>query len=237
METETSPRHSVLILTYTKPELVQARLDEMVRFYGSREDVELIIFDNGSEGAAMRLATMPPPTNGLYINTIREHPNVGFGGGWNRALTFARGEFVHLLSDDVRVFGDFTGATEHEFEKAEREIIIGQSLIAHKAGWNEFGGELIPYLMGYYFAMRKDTWDRLGGFDIETFYPYDYEDIDLCYRATKAGIALKALGGLPLHHEVAGTIGYNPQRHEHTVKMRARFAEKWNLPNEPERPG
>ncbi len=235
MEQTHNPRHSILVLTYTRPDLIQARLDELVRFYNFRDDVEIIIFDNGSESTEMRLATMPPPTQSLVVHTIREHPNVGFGGGWNRAVSFAQGENIYMLSDDVEVRGDFIAPASHKLDNAHREILVGQSLII-QGGWNVFGPTVIPYLMGHFYAMRRETWDKIGGFDSETFYPYDFEDVDLSYRATKEGIKLYPMPQLPLHHALAGTIGYNDARTEHTVKMRAAFAEKWNLPNEPERP-
>jgi len=116
-------------------------------------------------------------------------------------------------------------------------LIVGQIMVGANAGWNQFSDITIEYLMGHYLAMAREVWDALDGFDTETFHPNDYEDMDLSHRARQAGFSLIAIPDLPIEHLVAGTIGYNPARYEHTVQMRAAFAEKWGLQNIPIRPG
>jgi GT2 family glycosyltransferase len=84
--------------------------------------------------------------------------------------------------------------------------------------------------------MYRTAWDILGGFD-KRFTPHDYEDVDLGMRIGKSNdFSLILRDDLPLRHNPASTIGYTDERFEHTVKMRALFAEKWGLSNEPERP-
>jgi GT2 family glycosyltransferase len=161
--------------------------------------------------------------------------NIGFGQGFNMAVHGSCGEIIHLLSNDVQVRGDFIAPVEESLYLVPRAV-VGQTLVANKAGWNEFGGDLpITYLSGHYLAMRRETWDAIGGFD-DRYHPYDYEDMDLSMTAMKQGRALLSTPVLPLIHQVAGTIGYTPERFEHTVKMRKLFAEKWGFENIPERP-
>lgn len=234
------PLNSILFLTYKRADLIDERIREVERLYSSRSDVELIVFDNGSEGPQISLCLMAfteiTKLNNwqmqFCIHNIKE--NVGFSAGWNKALQFANGEYVFLISDDVQVFGDFIAPVVASLKVAPNAI-IGEKYVNWRAGWNEFGSlPPIPYIMGHFLAMKKATWDVLGGFD-EQFFPYDYEDLDLSYRAVKEGFPLIQLS-LPVIHHAASTIGYNPDRYAHTVRMRAKFAEKWGLPNEPKVP-
>ena len=233
-ESKPSPQNSILILTFTKPELALARVHEVMRFFGYRDDTELIVFNNGGGPRAnlpfMNLGYEDKALK-FYLESIDK--NAGFGGGWNEAVKRSRGDIIYLLSDDVRITGDFIAPIAMAMTPG---AIVGQEMIGHRAGWNEFATFKISYLMGYFYSMARSTWDELGGFDAETFYPYDYEDVDLCYRAQQAGMTLLDVPSLPIHHEVAGTIGYNPDRYENTVLQRARFAEKHGLSNVPERP-
>jgi len=50
------------------------------------------------------------------------------------------------------------------------------------------------------FAVRAETYDRLGGFD-ESFSGYGAEDTDLAFRAEKAGVPILFLGGPRAYHQ------------------------------------
>ena len=226
-------RHTLAVLTYTRPDLAQSRIRDLTRLYGERPDVEILIIDNGSTDLDYALMFMTMDKTHPF-RVVRIEPNRGFGGGWNEGLKQARGDILYLISDDVRVYGDIVGPIAARLGDRPARI-IGQELL-QSTGWNTFGGQAIPYLMGHFLVIPRSTWVVLGGFDAETFHPYDYEDLDLCYRATKLGFGLEGVPGLPIEHAVAQTIGYSDARMEHTIKMRAAFAAKHGLPNVPERP-
>ncbi len=227
-----SKTHSLIVLTYTRADLVTARIGELTRIFGSDPNVEIVVFDNGSTNLEVKLAL----TGAAGVRVERVKDNLGFGGGWNEAVRRTSGDFIHLISDDVRVYGNFINHLKKQVE-SPLGMIIGQVMVGANAGWNQFSDITIEYLMGHYLAMDRNVWNQLEGFDTETFHPNDYEDMDLSHRARQAGIGLAAIPDLPIEHLVAGTIGYNPARYEHTVKMRAAFAEKWDLQNIPIRPG
>lgn len=226
-------RHSIVFLTYNKQELIDRRLDEVDRHLIHRDDFEIIAFDNGSENHGVRLALISrSQISKLPLVIHRSDKNLGFGPGFNRAVSYAEGEIVHLISDDVTIYGDFL---EVMGEFGPREVICHHE-VRHKAGWNQFGDFHFPYPNGYYLALYKRSWDILGGFD-ERFQPHDYEDVDLGMRIFKSDdFSLIERDDLPIRHLPASTIGYGPERFDRTCAMRAIFAEKWELPNEPERP-
>jgi len=235
-----NPRYSIILLTYKRADLINARIAELVQLYGQRPDVEILVCDNGSDNPNLRASlaahalAQGTQESGWSFRTMRIPDNVGFGPGFNRAVAESLGELIILLSDDVRVYGDILEIIE-SFHVASPTAIIGKRVIDFDSGWNKFGSHPpITYVEGFLLAMARSIWETLGGFD-ERFAPCDFEDISLGFEAQKRNIPLIE-APLPVEHLIAGTIGYSPERYEHTIKMRALFAEKYGLPNVPERP-
>jgi GT2 family glycosyltransferase len=185
--------------------------------------------DNGStdRGVGLALYARSQLVNfPLILGKVKN--NKGFGQGFNHAVKLSTGRIIYLVSDDVKIFGDF-------IVEPRADEVICQRIIEPGAGWNDFPELSARYPEGYFLVMERDLWDQFGGFD-KRYKPYDFEDVDLGMTVAKHGKILTAKPDLPIRHLVAGTIGYTPERMEHTIKMRAKFAEKWELTNEPERP-
>jgi len=230
--------HSVLLLTYNRIDLLRARIEEIKKHFNKRQDTQLFVFDNGGTDTSYEyLESLLNPNNpqNLSISFHREDTNIGFGRAFNKAAEMSCGNFLYFVSNDVQIYGDFINPIESILKEVPRSLICNE-LIDWEAGWNQFGNAPpITYPAGHFLACTREVWNELGGFDPH-YYPHDYEDIDLGMTAQSKGISLIRLEYLPVKHLVAGTIGYNPQRMKNTIKQRARFAEKWSLPNEPERP-
>lgn len=228
----TPPKFSVLVLTYTRSDLLQQRLSEIALH--CRGDFEVIVGDNDSPNRQASLVASSFLLDGsLRIRTGRFSPNVGFGHGFNSLLALADGEYRVCLSDDVKVTGDFITRLDQIFITWPNWLVC-QRIVDWPGGWNEFDGKVISYPEGYFLAAHKDTWDKLGGFD-QRYYPSDYEDVDLGYTARSLDISIAAYTDLPLVHIGAQTVGHSPERMAQTNKMRSLFAAKWNLPLIPER--
>lgn len=234
----TAPRFSILILTYTKPDLLQARLAEIDRHLAARPEVpsfEVIVCDNGSPNREASLVAASFSLGARFaVNVLRLDPNRGFGQGFNHAMDEAEGAIWICHSDDVKITGDFLSPLDQAFQTREA-MIVTQRVVDWPAGWNMFAGKMVRYPMGYFLAAPGWVWSKLERFD-PRFAPNDYEDVDLGMKAQAASIPVLAIPDLPLVHDGAGTIGYNPDRMEQTVRMRSLFAQKWGLVNEPPRP-
>lgn len=235
------PKVSLIVLTYNHLPLVTARYAELAVQYARRPDVEMIVFDNGSEDDGIaRLARewqAYQHKQAWSFRFVRHTPNVGFGPGFNMAVAASQGETIYLISNDVRIFGDFVGQAEPVFQTFPNAL-VAKEIIRQPAGWNEFGATLVHYPAGYILATRRQTWDGLGGFD-EDFVPAAFEDVDLGYRFSKAyGQNMLFAVPMPVSHEHPGTtVPYTPERYEHSVAMKALFASKHGLANTPARPG
>ncbi len=229
----TKPDHSIVFLTYNRPVLIDQRLDEIDQHLAHRDDFEVVVFDNGSTDYGVRLVLISRSNIcGFPLRIINQKPNIGFGKGFNKAVKHAEGEVLYIVSDDVAIFGDIIRPSlihNPNLVMCHRKINAG-------AGWNDFPEISIIYPDGYFLAMHKSAWERLGGFD-ERFYPHDYEDLDIGMKILHdESLELIERPDFPIRHAAASTIGYSDARYEHTCKMRALFAEKWGLTNKPEKP-
>lgn len=228
---------TILLLTYNRSDLLDFRLSELARLPLADHNAEVLVIDNGStDGTPLIINSYKNQfrQRGEEFASVRIMPNIGFGPGFNHGAKHARGQKLIFLSNDVRVFGDFLFAVEDMLNKNPRGVVC-QSIISKPSGWNQFGELSFAWPAGYFLAATAETWNELGGFD-ERFQPCDYEDVDLGYRALADNRPLIEIDDLPIEHLVAQTIGFSPERYEQTVRMRALFAAKHNLPNEPERP-
>jgi GT2 family glycosyltransferase len=220
---------SVIMPCYNMATLTGDRMLELDRLFHIRKDFEVIVVNNGSSDQTRSILKWWSDNADWRFLVKHKQKNVGFGPAVNEGTKAARGDYVFIISNDVALKGDFFSDFINFLEREEeQEFLLGGRVIDWAAGWNEFPGEPpIHYVEGWFLAAKTRIWRQIGGFD-ERFVPYDYEDIDLSYRAQQQGIQLRQISA-PIQHAGAGTIGFNPSRRAITEKHRLMFAEKWNL--------
>lgn len=156
------------------------------------------------------------------LRVITNEHNRGFSIACNQGARKASGDVLLFLNNDILAWGDYVGAV---LRVMDNDLIAGPELNEHNTGWNKFNGRPIPYIAGWCLAITRATFEELGGFD-ERYSPCDYEDLDLCYAAQKAGKGLLRLE-LPVRHISGGSA--MPDRLAITERNRLKFAEKWGL--------
>lgn len=188
--------------------------------YRDSKEVEFTIINNGSsDHTGKLLSDYREKMNNLRVITNEE--NQGFPIACNQGARKATGDILLFLNNDVICHGDYVSEL---LRVMDNNILAGPELNSHNTGWNVFGALTIPYIAGWCLALTKASFE-LGGFD-ERYSPCDYEDMDLCYTAVKAGAGLVRLD-LPIRHVSGGSA--MPDRLEITERNRAKFAEKWGL--------
>ncbi len=151
-------------------------------------------------------------------------PNDGFGAGVNLGVARAarRGfETVVVLNPDVRAEGQVLVELLASAARRPQALVVPQSfrpngVLASSCGSLDLSRGLTRtsparpayaerWLSGACFAVSLDLWHRLGGFD-EDYFMY-WEDVDLSYRAERAGAALVCRDDLRVIHDGGGTQG------------------------------
>ncbi len=171
----------------------------------SRGEFEVLIADNGSrDGSLEYLASHYPD-----VRTLALEKNLGFCVANNRAAQSARGAFLVFLNPDTLVDPDWLVHLLRPFNDAAVGLTTAKILLmTHPDRINTCGNDVhlsgltlcrgmgrerkcysvsedVSAVSGAAFAIRRDLFHQLGGFD-EDFFIY-MEETDLSCRARLAG--------------------------------------------------
>jgi len=219
-----APFISVIIVNYnagTRLAKVLSHLENQ-----SYKNFEVIILDNGSEDGSADNLDFPA----LDLQIIFAEENLGFAAGNNRAVDYARGDWLACLNPDAYAdenwLEEFTKAAEKypaieafgstQIMPDERSKLDGAGDGYHILGiaYRGYYGWDIGHLPddGEVFAAcgaaafyKTDTFKSLGGFE-ERFFCYG-EDVDLGYRLRLSGGAIMQLQRAIVYHEGSGISG------------------------------
>jgi GT2 family glycosyltransferase len=168
------------------------------------EDDELLLVDNGIVADDANPVTVPPRTVRLG-----DGANLGFAGGCNHAASRASGDVLVFVNSDAVVRPGGVAALVAAAEEPSIGIASGCLRLAdqpdriNSAGnplqfagmtWAGACGEpasahqergAVAVATGGFFAVRRDVWDALGGFE-PAYFAY-HEDTDLSLRCWMAG--------------------------------------------------
>ncbi|MCU0490677.1 MAG: glycosyltransferase family 2 protein [Chloroflexaceae bacterium] len=208
---------SVIVVSYNSCRYLPACLSAIVQQLGP--DDELIVVDNSStDGSAALVQTQFPQARLVCA------PNEGYAGGNNRGAAVARGEVLVFLNPDTVVYPHAIAALVQPLCETqeigmttaclvymgapERVNTCGNTM--HYTGLTYCRGANQPRaryatpadvdaVSGAAFAIRRDLFDQLGGFD-SSFFMY-VEDTDLSLRARLAGYRCRYVPDAVVEHD------------------------------------
>jgi len=188
---------------------------------------ELIIVDNDSPDHTLAALSTLKRSTDVDLTIYSHSKNVGFGKANNIGVNIAKYDKLLFISNDVQVLGDVVGLVDEYLNNSPRNA-VGARLLNYNTGWNNFNETgVIPYIEGFCFAVRREVFDMVGGFDENIFI--DMEDLDLSYRLHLAGIGLAQIG-MPVMHTLGGSFsGLSSSRLDYTLQSQAYFLRKWHL--------
>lgn len=190
---------SIIIPNYNGEELIKKNLPKI--FSAIQEDAEVIVVDDASTDKSVEYLQSLGDKVHLLVNS----KNLGFARSVNRAVQESSGEIIVLLNSDVSPRKEFlqflvphfknetvfaVGCMDESIENG-KTVLRGRGIgkwekgfLVHSAGSLDKNNTL--WANGGSGAFRKNIWKKLGGFS-EAYNPFYWEDIDLSYRAWKAG--------------------------------------------------
>lgn len=205
---------SVIIPNYNGSKMIKKNLpvvisatDYFTKKTGSK--VEIIIVDDYSSDESIEVINdMRNRFTDIDIKLYINKKNLGFSSTVNAGVNLSVGEIILLLNTDVvpkkdfliplivnfknnKVFG--VGCMDESFE-GKNVILRGRGLGKWRRGFLEHRkGDITAkdtlWVSGGSSAYRKNVWDALGGL-YQIYNPFYWEDIDISYRALKAGYSL-----------------------------------------------
>jgi GT2 family glycosyltransferase len=205
---------------------------------------EIIVVDNASaDGTPARLQD-------LSCRVIASPENLGFGRGNNLGFASSRGRYVYLLNPDARLIEENSLAELCRRMDARPRWGMAGTLIRSAAGHAEsppaFGypGDRhvrrdfsklpgrIAWIMGASMIIRRELYEKLGGFD-PGFFLYS-EETDFCLRLRELGFEIGHVAEVAVSH--IGGASEDP-RDPYEVSARKlrgllRFREKHYFPDD-----
>jgi len=207
---------SVVIPTYKNKEETIINLKHNLPFFKGCEIV--VINDNPQERLRPDFDLFP------QIKLIENDINLGFAGAVHKAIQQTKGDFILLLNNDVLLNDNsFLNATnmlqkdENLFavsfaQKEKDSTIVGKNILywekgffQHKKAYDVKTG-INGWAEGGSCIVNKKLYEKIGGFD-PLYSPFYWEDIDLSYRAWKAGYKIIFDPRIQVIHHHESTIG------------------------------
>lgn len=191
-------RVSIVIPNWNGINLMKKHLQNVLR---ASVGAEIIVADDMSTDGSVEYLKKTFPT----IIVVQSNKHRGFAANINAGVARATGSIVVLLNTDVEPENNFlapllthfadpdvfgVGCLEKSHEGG-KIILRGRGIARWVKGYyihsrGEVDGTTTAWVSGGSGAFRKSMWNQLGGMD--TLYnPFYWEDIDLSYRARKAG--------------------------------------------------
>jgi len=207
---------SIIIPTFKNKDLLIKNLRHNLRFFDGCEII--VVNDDPNQSLKNDLSEFK------NIKLIENKRNLGFGGTVNFGVKEAMGNYVFLLNNDVLLKNNNFKQTIKLFEdnpklfvvtfaqKEKNGEIVGRNkifwsrgLLIHKKN-NQIKSGINAWGEGGCSVFDKQKFFELGGFD-ELYSPFYWEDIDLSYRAWKAGYQVYFSSEVIVDHQHQSTIG------------------------------
>jgi len=213
---------SIIIINFKTKELTRKCLDFIFKVF-KNESFEIILIDNNSQDQSVGYFKI---FFGNKIKIIENAENYGFGRANNQAAEQATGDLLFFLNSDTLIDKNIWPAVCDFFAKEKNLGILAPQLILPDGSPQPFAygrflnltGLFCPrqiirampskpfsvdWVSGAAFFIRRELFERLGGFD-EKFFMY-FEDMDLCKRAKESGYEIKVLPGIEVTHLVGAS--------------------------------
>lgn len=221
---------SIVIPVYNRWDLVHSLLFDI---HNTIQDIEyeIIVVDDKSTDIDIGSGIGWWQKSGLHktLRYISHTTNKGFSATCNTGIKAAKMDNVAVVSSDVGIKRPWMSILD-SLLYLNSTGIYGGDYIKYDTKWNdipELGG-IIPYLAGWFIATSRSNWIKLRGFD-EGFYRFDYEDVELSYRASKMGFLLEEFPKKCFIHVGGASINQlDLNRQEITLKNRQYFIDKWS---------
>ncbi|MBI2939415.1 MAG: glycosyltransferase [Chloroflexi bacterium] len=206
------------------------------------------VVDNASTDGSVAVVERRFPA----VVVVKSLQNLGFAGGANIGIRASNTDVVVIMNPDVTVNPATLASLATALSGDPRAAIAGGKLlypdgrtIQHAGGSLSYPLALadhygygaedrgqhdqareVDYVTGAVIAVKRSALEEIGSFD-EGFYPAYFEEVDLCFRARRAGYkVLYVPQAVAIHHESATTGKNTPQYYRYYHRNRVRFVLK-----------
>ena len=219
------PLVTISIVNLNGSDYLRDCLDSLKNLSYPKEQIEIIIVDNGSTDDSIEFLNKNYPE----ARIIRNNSNFGFAKANNQAAAQAKGEYVAFLNNDTKVDKNWLTELLKPIYGSDEIICSGSKVLSFDGRNIDFAGGMInfeakgfqvdygiskeddkhnierflPFVNGGAMLVKKDVFLNAGGFD-EDFFAY-YEDVDLGWRLWVLGYKVIFAPSSIVYHMHHGT--------------------------------
>lgn len=214
----------VIVLNWNGRKWLAPCLDALRR--QTFREFEVVVVDNGSNDGSVDLLRERFPE----CRTLALADNVGFAAGNNAGAAGAASKYLAFLNNDTAATPGWLGALVDAAESDGTVGLVSSHLVFMDqpktvdsagdgylrcgGGFKHRHGQPVGEARGVHevfgacgaaFLIRRELFDRLGGFDPDFFMVY--EDVDLSYRARLLGARCVCALAAVVHHAGSASLG------------------------------
>lgn len=212
---------AIVVVNYGSHAMLDSNLLPLAQ---QASDALVVVVDNFSSAQEREIVSDMCRRHGWLL--AAPESNLGFGAGVNLGACAAidhGAESLLLLNPDASIGISSLNQMREELKRNSSLLLAPKIIRPDGSPW--FSGSVLdmdrgetmsqaraaargtgryePWLTGACLLVHAQAWHRLHGFD-ERYFLY-WEDVDLSYRATAAGIGLKVVPGATATHAEGGT--------------------------------
>ena len=211
---------TVIIVTYNHQNFIENCLNSVL----SQDPMEVVVVDNNSHDDTVQIIQ----TNFPQVKLILNPNNGGYGAGLNLGVKHSSGKYLFLVNPDTIMEENAIQELVTPLEKNDKVITTPKILLydgsmvntcgnvlhftglAFTRGLNsdpmEFNGvEEVPGLSGACFAIKRENYISMGGFN-ENFFLY-MEDASFSWRASLFGFKILYIPTSVIKHDYTLNVG------------------------------
>jgi len=224
------PKGAIVIVHYNGTGLIRGCLSSLRKT--DYPQMRVFVFDNGSTDDSKEIIAKEFPEAVVFS----AKDNLGLTRAANRAFMLAMGgypcDYIVFMNNDIEIISPgWLSKLVALAEKSDDAGIVGCKLLypdntiqhAGEIFWpdrlrgkgepaDRYG--MVEELEAVTFAtvlISRRLLERTGLLD-EVFSPFYYEDVDLCFRARRAGFRILYSGGVSLYHLEGGSMKMDLRR-------------------------
>ena len=206
------PAFSIVVPTFERRDIVLGALRSFGLLQYEGEWSVTLVVDGSIDGTAQAVRA----ENWPFALTVIEQANGGLAAARNAGARTGAGDILLFLDDDMRVAPDLLERHASAFREDAGAVCVAGAIGLHpetppgflaegvdqwtKAALSLDGEERVFSLFGGHCAIRRDAFERIGGFDpvYTSDGGYGREDTDIAVRLQRHGSIATAPGALCL---------------------------------------
>lgn len=211
----------VVYVTYNSEKWIEKCFVAWLNADFDLKKINIYIVDNNSTDTSVHLLREMKRCMGdrfAGFSIYEEKTNWGFGKANNIGFSKGSSKYVCFLNIDTEIFPDTMTELDKEILCSETKVGLWefrQFPYEHPKMYDILSGET-SWSSGAAFAVRREVYDEVGGFD-EKIFMYA-EDVDLSWRIRAAGYKLKYTPRVKIMHHSYETAGeLKPNQHINSI--------------------